>query len=81
MYKLNLTDDDVATIAFSGQRYGWSASLQHLDAGEHEISESEAWEICRAIKSDTEGGHSYFPLLAPRSDLAYKLLALMESIV
>lgn len=80
-YKLNLTHDDIQTIAFVGHRYCWSEALWHLDDGEHDISELEAWAIREAFEADTEGGHSPFPMLDPRSELADKLYRLWDSIV
>jgi len=82
MYHLNLTDDDFRAICFSGGRYDWSrAILFYLDTGDNEIPESMAWEIVEAFDADTEGGHSYFPLLASDSELYAKLLAFRDSIV
>ena len=81
MYTLELSEQDVKTIGFVGYRYGWSDSLSHLSAGINEIPEHEAWEINEACESDTEGGHSFFPMLDPRSDLAGKLSDFLQSIV
>ncbi len=82
MYNLTLTDDDMRAICFAGGRYEWSrALLFYLDTGENEIAEPMAWEIAEAFDADTEGGHSYFPLLAPDSELYAKLLAFRDSIV
>lgn len=81
MYKLELSAGDVKTIAFVGYRYGWSDSLGSLAEGVNTLAEHEAWEIAEACESDTEGGHSYFPMLDPNSDLAGKLSTLLESIV
>lgn len=63
-YTLELTDADVATIAFVGGRYEWSNALLHLESGANAIPEHEAWEIAAAFHADTEGGHSPFPMLA-----------------
>jgi len=62
-YQIELTSDNVKTIAFVGNRYGWSDALTSLDEGTNELQEHEAWEIREAMESDTEGGHSYFPML------------------
>ena len=80
-YRLFLTEADVDAIAFVGNRYAWSASLLGLEPGEHEIAEHEAWCLKDAFESDTEGGHSPFPMLDPRSELAAKLAALWNSVV
>lgn len=81
MYKLTLTDADLSAIAFVGHRYGWSQALSGLSEGENVIPEWQAWEIAEACESDAEGGHDYFPMLDPRSELAEKLTAFLSSIV
>mgnify|MGYP003676230746 CR=1 FL=1 len=80
-YRINLTAEDVLTIAFVGARYAWSEVLIDLGEGEHELGEAEAWRIAEAFDADTEGGHAMFPLLAPDSELFAKLLAFREGIV
>ena len=80
-YTITLTEQDVGTIAFVGFRYGWSDALRGLEAGDNILAEHEAWNIRDAIESDTEGGHSYFPMLDGRCELADKLYAFLESIV
>lgn len=80
-YVLTLTDADVRDIAFVGNRYAWSDALLALGAGENHLAEHEAWRIAEAFESDTEGGHSPFPMLDPRSDLAVRLTAFWNSIV
>lgn len=80
-YRLSLTDADLRTIAFVGSRYAWSEALLALEAGQNELTESEAWCIAEAFDSDAEGGHSMFPMLDPRSALAEKLAAFRNSIV
>ena len=62
-YELELTEDNVKTIAFVGHRYGWSDALKSFAEGTNELAEHEAWEVREAIESDTEGGHSLFPML------------------
>jgi hypothetical protein len=79
-YRLDLTAEDVLTIAFVGVRYAWSEVLIDLGEGENEIDEAEAWCIADAFDADTEGGHAMFPLLAPDSELFAKLLAFREGI-
>lgn len=80
-YRLTLTAEDIEAIAFAGDRYSWSEALSRLDVGENEISEAEAWELVRAFEADTEGGHSPFPLLEPRSRLHERLMVFWTSIV
>lgn len=80
-YRLTLTAGDVETIAFVGWRYCWSSVLCRLvDEGENQLTEPEAWAIREACEADTEGGHSYFPMLAD-CELRDKLHAFLESIV
>lgn len=81
MYTLTLTSEDWQAISFSGGRYQWSDTLSQICVeGENDLSESETWQLGDAFQSDTEGGHSPFPLLAPGS-LMVKLNTLWNSIV
>ena len=80
MYTLTLSESDVRDIRFVGGRYGWSEALRCYEPGEHKIPESEAWGIREAFESDTEGNHSYFPMLGG-GELRDKLYAFMDSIV
>ena len=80
-YTLNLTEEDILTIAFVGGRYSWSTALRCLEVGKNEIAEHEAWEIMEAIDEDMEGGHSWFPMLDDTSGLYAKLQDFWESIV
>lgn len=80
-YTLALTDEDVRTIAFIGDRYAWSNALRVLEAGENQIAEREAWRIVEAFANDTGGGHSPFPMLDPRSPLYERLIAFWTSVV
>lgn len=86
-YRIELTSDDVRTLVFVGGRYAWSdALLAHVfeeDDGSAtvDLAEHEAWELGSAIESDTEGGHSHFPMLDHRSELARKLFEFIDSIV
>ncbi len=79
-YRLELSAEDVLTIAFIGTRYAWSEALIGLEEGVSELREVDAWKIAEAFDADTEGGHSMFPMLAPDSELFGKLMALRESI-
>lgn len=81
MYRLTLTSEDVKTIAWVGERYCWSTSLLGLDKGENILREHEAWAIAESCEEDMEGGHSMFPCLDSRSELAEKLYTFLDSIV
>jgi hypothetical protein len=81
-YELNLSEDDMSAVCFSGGRYEWSrALLFYLTEGHNEVPEHVAWELAEAFKSDTEGGHSPFPLLSPDCKLYTKLSDFWDSIV
>lgn len=87
-YKLELTPEEADAIAFVGYRYWWSKALNDHIAAEDdgsiapiELSEADAWTLRDAFEMDTEGGHSLFPMLDGRSELAGKLYAFLESIV
>lgn len=81
MYKLHLTETEMNDIAFVGYRYCWSnALLDHCIEGENEIPEHIAWELREAFEADTEGGHSFFPMLDSRSELCEKLVTLYLAI-
>jgi hypothetical protein len=87
-YNIDLTDDEAETIDFVGYRYEWSSALQNLLSFDEDgnvlpvrLTESEAWNLRDAFELDTEGGHSFFPMLDPSSELARKLHAFMERIV
>lgn len=81
MYVLHLTQEDVSAIHFVGHRYAWSESLSSYGEGENNIPEHEAWALLEAFKEDTEGGHSFFPMLSHSSNLAGKLFRFMDEIV
>ena len=90
MYTLTLDEQDLETISFVGNRYCWSERLsriayfgEDLENGStlYTFPENVAWEIKADFEADTEGGHSFFPMLDHRSDLARKLFAFMEAIV
>ena len=80
-YQLTLAADEVGSIAFVGSRYAWSDALRSLEVGDNQLTEAEAWGMAEAFAADTEGGHSPFPMLDPRSDLAAKLTAFWAAIV
>lgn len=88
MYTLTFTERETDSIDFVGHRYSWSAALQKLlsydDDGKPEtisLREHEAWELVSEFEADTEGGHSFFPMLDHGSELARKLFAFMDGIV
>tara|TARA_Y100000310_G_C20047395_1_gene518937 strand:- start:102 stop:347 length:246 start_codon:yes stop_codon:yes gene_type:complete len=72
MYELVLTEEDVATIAFVGNRYEWSVSLGKLNEGVNNLTESQAWEIREAICGE-DGEDWDLTLLDPRCDLYDKI--------
>ena len=82
VYVLELTEDEAATIARVGGRYGWSDALSEYGEGAHMIAEGDAREIIEGIESDMEGGHDAFPMLdfgtRVGSDLADKLVDLYQ---
>ena len=81
-YELNISEDEMSAVCFSGGRYEWSrALLFYLVEGHNEITEPIAWELAEAFKADTEGGHDPFPLLAPDCKLYQKLSYFWDSIV
>lgn len=45
------------------------------------IPEHTAWELKEAFESDTEGGHSMFPMLQTPSALSVKLYEFLDRIV
>lgn len=89
MYFLTLTQEDIDSISFVGDRYCWSDWLNKkttdLNEGEEEtilkLQEHEAWEFNEEVHKDMEGNHSPFPMLDPGSMLYEKLVDLIYSIV
>lgn len=80
-YSLELTAQDVRTIAFVGGRYSWASELSALEEGTNELTEWDAWDIRDAIERDTEGGHAFLPMLDSSSELYSKIMNLYEAIV
>ena len=80
-YLLTLTEQDIATIAFVGGRYGWSDALRTLEAGDNVLTESEAWAIRDGIEEDMIGAHNAYPMLHSDSTLLDKLHTLYQSII
>jgi hypothetical protein len=83
--------EEVNTIAFVGNRYGWSKSaldnMTIFDNGSGKIvlTEPAIYEIYEGIESDMEGGASGFPMLDYRSPqgsvIADKLLSIHQQAV
>ena len=73
-----------SAIAFSGNRYQWSDTLESLgyaSEGTHDIPEYHAWELKEAFETDMEGGHTMFPLLCHYSQGFEALARFWQSIV
>ena len=88
MYTLTFTKRETDSIDFVGHRHSWSSALQKLlcydDDGEPEtlsLSESQAWELRNSFEEDTEGGHSFFPMLDSNSVLYAKLWDFLYSLI
>ena len=91
MYSIKLINSEVSDIFFVGKRYCWSSKLIELinefseeveDEGTIiKMPEHKAWELRESFDMDTEGGHSFFPMLDQRSDLAKKLYTFYESVI
>lgn len=79
-YILELTEDDMEVISFVGNRYSWSQALCRMEAGEHDLTESEAWNLVAQFEEDGEGNHGLFPMLDRSCDLYGKLTEFMEDI-
>lgn len=45
------------------------------------MPEHKGWELNEAFDEDTEGGHSFFPMLDGNSNLAKKLMEFYEQTV
>lgn len=75
VYTLKLTEQDLDTIHFVSDRYCWSGELsKHAhEAGDLALTEEDLCNICEQFEADTEGGHSFFPMLDPGSLLFRKL--------
>lgn len=84
MYTLEIDASGASAIQFVGGRYAWAdrlLALGYASEGTHTLQEWEAWELAEAFESDTEGGHSPFPVLSPHCTLYENLSRLWESIV
>ena len=84
--KIELTSDNIKTIVFVGGRYAWSDALLSVTEEEDdgtstvELDEQGAQDLLKAFLSDTEGGHSMFPMLDNKSELGEKLWAFVWSV-
>lgn len=78
-YRINLTPDELRTVEFASGRYAWPDMLSaHVDEnGSVGFTESEMWQWADDVDSDTQGGHSPFPLASP--DFAEKLQNFYDS--
>lgn len=81
-YTLTLTESDLKAAHFVGDSYAWSAALIRLcDVGENNVAEHDAWSLRDAFEADMEGGHSAFPMLDHRCELAEKLFSFWWAII
>jgi len=65
-YRLQLTPSELRAIEFARGRYAWPDMLAaHVsESGAVAFTEPEMWQWADDVDSDTEGGHSPFPLAA-----------------
>jgi len=81
--RLSLSQSEMDTIYFVGNRYGWSLSLlPYIEEGDDglgylELDQYAILDIREGIDSDMEGGHNAFPLLA-QGTLMDKLIDIYE---
>lgn len=63
-YRLKLTPSELRAVEFARGRYSWPDMLSaHVaEDGTVAFTESEMWQWCDDVDSDTEGDHSPFPL-------------------
>jgi len=66
-YRLQLTPSELRAVEFARGRYTWPDMLaaHASEDGLVAFTEPEMWQWCDDVDSDTEGGHSPFPLAAP----------------
>lgn len=78
--RLTISDKDLDTICWVGDRYCWSTALgkHFFETGSHELSLKDASELVEEFKLDMEGGHSAFPCLQRGSDLHRKLIDIVD---
>lgn len=73
---ITFSKEDIDTITWVGDSYSWASIMSKYvfeDGEEVVFSDSDVQVIAEEFDSDTEGGHNYFPLLNPASELAEKL--------
>lgn len=63
-YRLKLTPSELRAVELARGRYSWPDMLSaHVaEDGAVAFTESEMWQWCDDVDSDTEGDHSSFPL-------------------
>ena len=63
-YRLQLTPSELRAVEFARGRYAWPDMLaaHASESGAVAFTEPEMWQWCDDVDSDTEGGHSPFPL-------------------
>lgn len=72
---LSLSNEDMSAINWVGYRYCWSNALLDIPVseGDNSLSPEQVEVLREAFDADAEGGHPYFPCLAPGSELSRKL--------
>lgn len=65
-YRIKLTPSEMRAVEFARGRYAWPDMLavHTAEDGSIAFTESEMWQWTDDVDSDTEGGHSPFPLAA-----------------
>lgn len=63
-YRLQLSPSERRAVEFAQGRYSWPDMLaaHASESGAVAFTEPEMWQWCDDVDSDTEGGHSPFPL-------------------
>jgi hypothetical protein len=79
-YKLRVTDEEIESLDYIGDRYDYAKvlvdALEPTDTDDlYEIQESDAWEFAEAVEA--EDGH--LPMLG--GSLADRVQALLDNIV
>ncbi len=77
-YRLHLTPSEIAAVEHVRGRYAWPDMLAaHVgEGGQVAFTEPEMWQWCDDVDSDTEGGHTPFPMAS--GGLATKLQSFYE---
>ncbi len=82
-FPLLLTWQDWQTIMRVGRQYSWSHAViqcPQCKEGQSQIPEGAAHTLCREFETDTEGGHSAFPMLDHDSELYAKLMSFYSQV-